>query len=166
MGQGDPWVLMAADLYVSCQFKRLHKIAPAVRTSAVIDDRTLRGPPDQVQRALQDVVRFDEKAGHVTNPEKITLSATTKKVKNKITGWVFGEIKPPVVDSEKLVEMSPLSRMGLRSWRTRGCSTPFARLLELRRSNVAKPPRLVPSGASRFPECFHSHCGPSRWTLI
>ena len=103
MSQGDPWVLLAANLYVSCQFRRLHKIAPQVDTKAVIDDRTLKGPEEQVLLAVSDVMEYDSTAGHVTNPEKITLTATTKKLREALEKWTFSDIKPPVVVAQKLV---------------------------------------------------------------
>ena len=95
LGQGDPWVLLAANLYVSCQFERIHSLAPAVTTKPVIDDRTLKGPPDQVLAALLQLVEYDKTAGH--EPEKITLSATTAKLRELIAKWVIGQISPPVI---------------------------------------------------------------------
>ena len=89
LGQGDPWVLMVAILYVSCQFRRIHKIAPQLKTSAVIDDRSIRGPPEDVQTVLLDIVDFDAGAGHTTNPDEITLSATTAKWAKRLDDWLI-----------------------------------------------------------------------------
>ena len=45
---------------------------PPIKCKAVIDDRTLRGPPAQVDTALRLIVDFDQRAGHITHPDKIT----------------------------------------------------------------------------------------------
>ena len=84
LGQGDPWVLIAAILYVSTQFKMVQSLHPGVTGSAVIDDRTLKGPPGQVKAALVSIFCFDAMAGHITHPEKITLTAATVKLSKEL----------------------------------------------------------------------------------
>ena len=103
LGQGDPWVLLAALLYVSTQFKMLERVTPQVKKAAVIDDRTLHGPPEQVERALREVFVFDELAGHITHPDKVTLTtchAESKKVMSKLQ---FDGISPKIVETQRLV---------------------------------------------------------------
>ena len=77
--------------------------APLVKSKAVIDDRSLQGPPDQLHAALLLIFVFDALAGHITNPEKITLSACTQRDRKVISQWAFGGIKPPLVQVQKLV---------------------------------------------------------------
>ena len=60
----------------------------------MIDDRTLKGPEDQVLAALLDVVKYDKAAGHETNPEEMTLSATTPKLGAEIAKWVDWQVQP------------------------------------------------------------------------
>ena len=103
LGQGDPWVLLCAILYVSSQFKMVQQVAPSVKSIAVIDDRSLQGPPDQLHLALCRIFAFDILAGHLTHPEKITLTACTKKDLERIAKWVFDGFKPPIVQTQRLV---------------------------------------------------------------
>ena len=59
LGQGDPWTLIAAILYVSSQLRMVQHVAPQVTGSAFIDDRSLRGPPLQMHLALTKIFRYD-----------------------------------------------------------------------------------------------------------
>ena len=103
LGQGDPWVLIVAILYVSSQFRMVQCLHPGVSGSAVIDDRTLKGPPEQVKAALESIFSYDAKAGHITHPEKITLTAATQKVSKDSEQWSFDGFRPPVVQTQRLV---------------------------------------------------------------
>ena len=144
-------------MYVSCQFRRLHCIAPAVSTKAVIDDRTFKGPEDQVHKALVDVIDYDKAAGHDTNPEKMTLTATTRKLRIEITKWVFGELSPKVVLAQKLVgDVITVHKNGAKELvgeRLQYAIRTAARVKSLQCSNSTKAcavrsvaiPRLLPS---------------------
>ena len=103
LGQGDPWVLLVAILYVSTQFKMLQEVAPQVRGSAVIDDRTLHGPEEQVDKALRAVFAFDNRAGHITHPEKITLATPFPAIKRKALKWVYDGHKPRFETTQRMV---------------------------------------------------------------
>ena len=103
LGQGDSWVLLVAILYVSTQSKMLQKIAPQVRGSAVIDDRSLQGPEDQIDNALRAIFTFDSKAGHITHPEKITFATNSAAVKRKVSARTYDGMRPRFEQTQKLV---------------------------------------------------------------
>ena len=103
LGQGDPWVLIVALLYVSTQFRMINHFAPLIKCSAVIDDRSLQGPPRQLHCALLKVFVFDSLAGHITHPDKLTVSACSKRDRSIISEWVFDGIKPKLVQYQRLV---------------------------------------------------------------
>ena len=69
IGQGDPKSLFVALLYITVQFRLLDKEHPEVDKGAVVDDRNLRGKPEQMTRALECTFQFDKGAGHLTNPK-------------------------------------------------------------------------------------------------
>ena len=81
----------------------IQEIAPQVKGSAVVDDRTLRGPPGQVKQALHSIFEFDTLAGHITHPEKITLTACTPRDKRLLATWIFEGVQPKIVDTQRLV---------------------------------------------------------------
>ena len=63
--------LLVALTYVSIQFRALDKYFPSVQGSAVVDDRTLHGPGEDVDAAVKFIMGFDQKAGHLTHPGKL-----------------------------------------------------------------------------------------------
>ena len=75
LGQGDTLTLLIALTYVSIQFSALDKYVPSVKGSAVVDDRTLRGPGVEVDAAVRFIMSFDQKAGHVTHPGKLAYAS-------------------------------------------------------------------------------------------
>ena len=59
---------------------------PGVQLTAVVDDRTIRGPSDQVLKALQLIQHFDNLAGHITHTGKaafIPVNAAAARFWNK-----------------------------------------------------------------------------------
>ena len=70
LGQGDSLALMTAIMYVAIQHRFIAKRFPLIRMSSVIDDRNLRGKLDDLQLAIQEVSKFDDLAGHFTNPKR------------------------------------------------------------------------------------------------
>ena len=74
-----------------------------VKSSAVVDDRTMRGPPDQVEAALRAVFRYDDRAGHNTHPDKVTLTACADRDKTTLAKWNFDGISPTFMTTQKLV---------------------------------------------------------------
>ena len=77
LGQGDPLTLVVALLYVSVQFKALDKVCPSLNKSAVVDDRNVRGSRHKVLRACRFIHEYDVVAGHLTNPKKMAMLAST-----------------------------------------------------------------------------------------
>ena len=81
LGQGDSTSLLAALALVSVQFTMLDKVLPNLRKSACLDDRNLRGSLADVTAALKLIMRFDELAGHFTNPTKTTAMTSNNNLK-------------------------------------------------------------------------------------
>jgi hypothetical protein len=81
LGQGDPVTLMLALLYVTVQFRLLDEQCPDLGKSAVVDDRSLRGKCEPVERAFEKIQAFDDMAGHITQPSKLVLLASGKTAK-------------------------------------------------------------------------------------
>ena len=79
------------------------EVAPEVTSTAVVDDRSLQGPPEQVHTALLNLFDYDALAGHVTHSETITLSACNARDKEVLASWGFDGFTPPVVDTQRLV---------------------------------------------------------------
>ena len=77
LGQGDPFTLLGALLYVSVQFYALDTICPGLMKSAVVDDRTIRANKELILRAILWIQKYDKKAGHLTNTVKLLIMATT-----------------------------------------------------------------------------------------
>lgn len=48
-----------------------------------MDDRSLRGTRAQIVKAVEEVMHYDEAGGHITNPEKLTVTATTLKLRKQ-----------------------------------------------------------------------------------
>ena len=103
LGQGDPWVLIAAFLYVSTQFNMLNEVAPQVSGTAVIDDRALQGEPEQIDKAIRAIFVFDSLAGHITHPEKITFSSPSVVIRNLVAKWEYDGLTPRMEMTQKLV---------------------------------------------------------------
>ena len=81
----------------------LREIAPQVRGSAVIDDRSLQGPEDQINTALCAIFVFDKRAGHLTHPEKITFASPSSSVRKRVCTWTYDGLKPRFEQTQKLV---------------------------------------------------------------
>ena len=103
LGQGDPLTLIVALLYVSVQFVALDKICPGLAKSAVVDDRNIRGNRDDILKAWDFIYHFDLRAGHLTNPKKLALMATTKKGKEWCESLCLEGAKPNILAKEVLV---------------------------------------------------------------
>ena len=103
LGQGDPLTLVVALLYVSVQFVALDQICPKLRKSVVVDDRNLRGEGEDILRAWNFIYRFGIRAGHLTNPKKLALLATTKSGKAWCGNLTLEGVKPKILDKEMLV---------------------------------------------------------------
>ena len=103
LGQGDPLTLVVALLYVSVQFVALDQICPKLRKSVVVDDRNLRGEGEDILRAWNFIYRFGIRAGHLTNPKKLALLATTKSGKAWCGNLTLEGVKPKILDKEILV---------------------------------------------------------------
>ena len=56
--QGDPLSLLAALAFVSVQFTKIQRLWPELRVGALIDDRNIRGPLDQVLEAHDAMADF------------------------------------------------------------------------------------------------------------
>ena len=95
-GQGDPLSLMTALAFVSAQFTRIQEKWPALRIGAVIDDRNIRGPLDQVVAAHNDMVMFDKAAGQSIEHDKTAVTATTEQSMKKLNETKLGGIAPKV----------------------------------------------------------------------
>lgn len=89
LGQGDSVTLMLALLYVTVQFRLLDEQCPDLGKSAVVDDRSLRGKSEPVQRTFEKIRAFDDMAGHITQPLKLVLLAIGKKAKKWAKGVKF-----------------------------------------------------------------------------
>ena len=76
VGQGDPLSLIPALLLVSMQFKMLDHLHPSVSKGAVVDDRNLRGPRQDVLDAYDCVHAFDLLAGQELQHSKTVFAAT------------------------------------------------------------------------------------------
>ena len=103
LGQGDPLTLMVALLYVSVQFTALDQGCPSLKKSAVVDDRNIRGEREHILRAWNFIYRFDVRAGHLTNPVKLALLATTTEGKEWCNNLILEGAKPKILDKEILV---------------------------------------------------------------
>ena len=103
LGQGDPLTLIVALLYVSVQFVALDHICPLLAKSAVVDDRNIRGCREDVLKAWDFIYRFDLRAGHVTNPKKLALLATTPKGKQWCEALSLEGVRPNILAREILV---------------------------------------------------------------
>jgi hypothetical protein len=103
LGQGDPLTLVVALLYVSVQFTALDQICPRMKKSAVVDDRNIRGTKEDILLAWQFIYKFDVRAGHLTNPAKLALLATTKEGKAWCQELTLEGAKPKILDKEVLV---------------------------------------------------------------
>ena len=103
LGQGDAKVLMCAILYVTVQMNHVDAIAPQVQSTAVVDDRSLRGPRHQIKKAVDEIMIFDETAGHSTNPKKMALMATSKNGRKWCESLCYGLLKPKVLQRDVLV---------------------------------------------------------------
>ena len=123
---------MCAILYVMVQMNRVDAIAPMVQGTAVVDDRSLRGSRLEVKNAIDEIMVFDETAGHSTNPVKMALMATSKSGRKWCEGLCYGLLKPKVVQRDVLVgdivTTVASGNGGLASRRMdhaiRGCKTP------------------------------------------
>ena len=67
LGQGDPFSVLIALLYVGVQMVAMHLQNPNVQSTAVINDRTIRGKPEDVCDAVAFVASLDKVAGHCNN---------------------------------------------------------------------------------------------------
>ena len=103
LGQGDPLTLVVALLHVSVQFIALDQICPRMKKSAVVDDRNIRGTKEDILLAWQFIYKFDVRAGHLTNPAKLALLATTKEGKAWCQELTLEGAKPKILDKEVLV---------------------------------------------------------------
>ena len=83
LGQGGSRALMSAIIYVAIQHRYILGQHPKIRMSSVIDDRNLRGTVEDLSKAIDDVIDFDEMAGHFTNPKKITATAISATDREK-----------------------------------------------------------------------------------
>ena len=79
LGQGDPFSVLIALLYVGVQMVALHLQCPRVQSIAVIDDRTIRGHQEDVCDAVAFVASLDKAAGHCNNLKKAAALVTTHR---------------------------------------------------------------------------------------
>ena len=103
LGQGDPFTLIAALLYVSVQFFALDILCPGLMKSAVVDDRTIRARRQLILRAILFIQRYDKKAGHLTNTVKLLLMATTAESRDWCEKLILEDKKPKVARRDVLV---------------------------------------------------------------
>ena len=84
MGQGCCLSLIAANATVTIEFVMLQHQTPDVENSAFIDDRTLDAQNDnELEMAIEEVVKMDQLMGHTTNTDKSKVLATTKRVRRR-----------------------------------------------------------------------------------
>ena len=113
LGQGDPFTLIVALLFVSIQFNALDEACPMVMKSAVVDDRTIRAPKEQILRAITIIQDFDLKAGHLTNTVKLTLMATTLECRKWCEQIIIDDKKPKIANRDIVVgDVVTTSRSG------------------------------------------------------
>ena len=103
LGQGDPFTLIVALVYVSVQFRVLEDRFPGISMDAVVDDRNLRGRRETVRDAVVEVGIFDKMAGHRTNAAKMAILATTKLAQQWFMEKVFEGVRAKVATRTTLV---------------------------------------------------------------
>lgn len=70
LGQGDPFSVLVAMVYVGAQMRTVELQCPLVAATSVIDDRAIRGPPAAVCDAVALIANIDKEAGRITNVKK------------------------------------------------------------------------------------------------
>ena len=91
LGQGDPFSVIIAIIVVGLEQRVVAGLHPDIRQTAVIDDMTLRGPPESTLRAIQTIRDFDWLAGHETNLKKLAALATNAAAAATLRAHTFGE---------------------------------------------------------------------------
>ena len=94
VGQGDPLSLLPALLLVSMQFTMLDKLHPTVAKGAVVDDRNLRGPREDVLAAYECVHAFDQLAGQELQHSKTVFAATHLDDRKYLKAWICTGPRP------------------------------------------------------------------------
>ena len=74
-----------------------------MKCAAVLDDRGLRGPPEQVDTAVRTIQRYDRKAGHVTNLSKSTFAASTDNAEKTAASLSYSGHAPRLVHKQRVV---------------------------------------------------------------
>ena len=88
LGQGDPSSVLIALIYVGLQMRAVAKRF-AVTLTAVLDDRTARGRPADVLKAIAFIMLFDKCAGQTTNARKLAALATTAGASEEVARTLF-----------------------------------------------------------------------------
>ena len=83
-GQGDSYSLMVALALVSIQFDYIQDNYSEIKLGSCVDDRNIRGNPDMIIPALQDMAIFDSMTGNFNNPEKVAITAATLKIRTTL----------------------------------------------------------------------------------
>ena len=103
MDQGCCLSLIAANATVAIEFNMVQDKTPDVNKLAFIDDRTLDTENiQQLEVAIQEVVKMDELMGHTTNVDKSKVLAATKRTRKRAGQMAIGGLRLSLVNDFKL----------------------------------------------------------------
>ena len=102
-GQGDPFALLIALVYVGIQMLAVGKACPQIAITPVVDDRTIRGGTKDTKTALSIIDAIDRAARHLTNARKCAALVTSQHAGAEIETFQMSGQCLPIQDCEVLV---------------------------------------------------------------
>jgi exonuclease III len=116
IGQGCTISIVIANLFVATLCRYLRARHPNINIAAFIDDRNITATSiDDLLRALGDIKRFDEAAGHCTHLGKSVFFATEDADRNRLRAARVGEDKLKVVLDSVMVGHNITTRNARRT---------------------------------------------------